>query len=377
MSEVKSTPEACATQPVPPVATEAVGTAPKKAPIITDEERRLMEEVHRKFAALPSPLSPWLGEFVILADHKLTHPLTDADAYRYIQFGQRFLRELRRLGLDVPELLAVPKVPGLTYDGAIESFLKVLQWAAAQRGAKLMTTEDGSIVLLVDGIANGQSARRRVLLGVQGNGSEPELASALRAFLVAGRREPTTRPALLTDLGDIDQKIRGLAAEVHAAIAAAKNGKAKETERLLKDPDALRQAERDLSPWAPTVQAVVLVLEQHLPRIEDAVDRLHRSIDGRRLPNVPESWGRPIQVLVMGLDFVFNAVLRHATTVAPDDVLDQLTRLLTAPAPKATSSAAASSDDELPIPATGEEFEEGEESGEGSSEALPPEQSAG
>lgn len=360
MSEAKVS-ETCAAAAAAP---STLAVAPtRKERLLTSDEMQLMTLVREKLATLPAPAGPYLSAFVVRADAKLTHPQTD-DAYRFIQFGHRFLREMRRLGENHPALLTVPDVPGLTFDHAVETALELLTWAAAQRGGKLVLTDDGTtIVLLADGISEAQSVRRRVLVVVQSNGSEPELAAAMKSHLVAHRREPRTRPALLTDLGDIRQKIHTLTAEVHAALAALKDGTLpEETERLLSDRDAMLEAERSLSPWAPSVQQVVLTLEQLLPRIDEVTEKLRNSVDARRLPKVQEYWGRPIQVLVLAMEYLYGAFLRHAAVVASDSVLEQLNRLLTAPAPapgtSSTDSSVVIDQDELPEPAKGEEFED-------------------
>lgn len=48
-----------------------------------------------------------------------------------------------------------------------------------------------------------------------------------------------------------------------------------------------------------------------------AIERLDMAIDGHRLPKILAASGRPIQVLILALDYVFDVFLRHAGEAHP------------------------------------------------------------
>lgn len=309
--------------------------------IPTAEENALLEELEARIRLRPAPIAERMLADLDLAESRYVHPATDLNPYGHFQFLIRLQRELKRADKDgTPELFLVPKEKkeddpeskdapksaSVTYPQLIAAWVEEGQWITTQRGAQVLLETGGQVMHLSEALPAAEAVRQRIQIAIDGNGSEPEIVEALRLFVWDKRRTPVSRPAMQNHLGLATKSIRTLVAEVRKAKATPP-GEVPEEARNLKG-EALREAERNLSPWAPSVQRAVLGLERLLPLADQAIDDLASAVDGRTRPNTIKIWGRTVQVLVGANELMLNDFLRNAASTATPPRLRTLVNLL-------------------------------------------------
>lgn len=291
------------------------------------DESALMEMLHRRIDSRPPALAKLMRADLELAEGRVVHLATDLNPYGHFQFILNLQREFRRAKKDgTPELFQIPDAEGVTYPELMAAWVEEGQWITTQRGARVTLDPEIQVMTLTDALKAADHVRLRTQVVIDGNGSEPEVADALRLFVWDKRRTPVSRPAMLNHLGLAATAIRSLATDVRKALETPANEIPKEARHL--KGEALRDAERKLSPWVPSVQRAVLALERALPLLDQAIGDLTTALDGRQTPSSIEAWGFPVQVLVTAQDLALNAFLRHAGVTAAPHRLPTFVNLL-------------------------------------------------